>query len=172
MFTMKTLSVMCLVGSVCAFSVPSAPRTSVRSRDASALSMVALPDWSHGDANLSLVAAVTAFVAFANMDDEGEGDSTASLSGSSTESGSSTSSSSGGKADVSIPYQAAARLAYQEWKSTTNGRASFSTFNEIFERKAAAEATYKKVAREQELVLKKYEAAVKKAEDELAALAK
>ena len=50
----------------------------------------------------------------------------------------------GSKMDVSIPYDAAAQLAYKEWKSTTRGKTSFSKFNEIYEKKVVAQVTAKK----------------------------
>lgn len=48
--------------------------------------------------------------------------------------------------DLSIPYDAAARLAFAEWKGTNE--ATYAKFQPLYEAKAVAEATAKKVARD------------------------
>jgi hypothetical protein len=76
------------------------------------------------------------------------------------------------KIDVSVPYNAAAKLAYQEWKgSDVFNEAEFTQFEEVYLGKAVAEAAAKKTARDIEAARaaaeKELETAKKAAEKKL-----
>jgi len=75
------------------------------------------------------------------------------------------------KIDVSIPYNAAALLAFDEWKGDkTLPAESFADFEAIYEEKTVAMVTSKKVAREFEEATKQLEDTIKKADAKLAKL--
>jgi hypothetical protein len=74
--------------------------------------------------------------------------------------------------DVSIPYNAAAMLAYNDWN--TGGEfdeSTFQKFQTIYEEKVVAQVTAKKVARDYELQIQRLQAVVSKADADLAKLA-
>ena len=50
--------------------------------------------------------------------------------------------------DVSIPYDAAARLAYDEWRGEQFQESEFQQFKEIYEKKSVAEVVASRYARE------------------------
>ena len=50
--------------------------------------------------------------------------------------------------DVSIPYDAAARLAYDEWRSGDFQESEFQQFKEIYEKKSVAEVVASRYSRE------------------------
>lgn len=50
--------------------------------------------------------------------------------------------------DVSIPYDAAARLAYDEWRSGKFDEVDYQKFKEVYELKSVAEVTASRYARE------------------------
>lgn len=75
------------------------------------------------------------------------------------------------KIDVSIPYNAAARLAYDEWKkSNASSNASFEQYEPLYIKKTVADVTAKKVTRDMELAVKEAQAAAKSVDAELAQL--
>lgn len=75
------------------------------------------------------------------------------------------------KIDVSIPYSAAAMLAFDEWKGDKTLPAdAFADFEAIYEEKTVAMVTSKKVAREFEEATKQLEDTIKKADAKLVKL--
>ena len=75
------------------------------------------------------------------------------------------------KIDVSIPYNAAAMLAFDEWKGEKElSKDAFAKFEAVYEEKAVAMATAKKVKRELEEVVRGLEDTIKKADAKLAKL--
>lgn len=68
------------------------------------------------------------------------------------------------KYDISIPYDAAANLAYFEWKGDLPyNEKSFQMFKKIYEEKTVTEVSQKRALRE-------FAEAIKKSDDELATL--
>jgi hypothetical protein len=72
--------------------------------------------------------------------------------------------------DVSIPYNAAAKLEYNKLMSGTFDAASFAKFQFIYETKVVAEVTAKKVARDCQLEIERLQAIAAKADAEIAEL--
>ena len=70
------------------------------------------------------------------------------------------------KVDLSIPYNAAAELAYQAWK-TPETTTTLEEFTVLYEKKTVAQVTAKKVARDMKAAMEASEAAVASAEQEL-----
>ena len=73
--------------------------------------------------------------------------------------------------DVSIPYNAAAVLTYNEWSGGTFDEATFQKFQSIYEEKAVAQVTAKKLNRDYELESERLKCIVAKADAALASLA-
>lgn len=75
------------------------------------------------------------------------------------------------KPDVSIPYNAAALLAYDEWRGNdVFDQQTFKKFEALYIEKTVAEVTGKKIARDKEEALSKLKEIAKKAKEELASL--
>ena len=74
---------------------------------------------------------------------------------------------------MSIPYNAAAVLAFNEWKgaSKTYDATTLQKFQAIYEAKVVAQVTAKKVARDCVLATERLQAIVDKADADLAKLA-
>lgn len=72
--------------------------------------------------------------------------------------------------DVSIPYNAAAMLAYQCTISPTVDPAVFKRFEELYLEQAVAIATFKKMKRDQEAAVKAMETKISKLDGDMAAL--
>jgi hypothetical protein len=75
------------------------------------------------------------------------------------------------KIDISIPYNAAAMLAYSAWKGGANfDQATFDKFEPLYLEKAVAEVSAKKISRDFEDAMKNSEEIIKKVNAELAEL--
>jgi hypothetical protein len=72
--------------------------------------------------------------------------------------------------DVSIPYDAAARLAFADWNGGTKDEATFQKFQDIYVTKTVALVTAKKAARDAALEADRLASIAAQADKDMAAL--
>jgi hypothetical protein len=72
--------------------------------------------------------------------------------------------------DVSIPYDAAARLAFADWNGGTKDEATYQKFQDIYVTKTVALVTAKKAARDAALEAQRLASIAAQADKDMAAL--
>jgi hypothetical protein len=132
------------------------PSLEISADKSAAVDLSSLMDMSSLTANNPALLAVVALAvvgvgAAATASGGSGGGSSSSASGTSSSSNTTTNKPPAQKIDVSIPYDAAARMAYEAWcqeKGETFMADGYALFQELYTAKAVAEATVKKRARD------------------------
>jgi hypothetical protein len=132
------------------------PSLEISADKSAAVDLSSLMDMSSLTANNPALLAVVALAvvgvgAAATASGGSGGGSSSSASGTSSSSNTTTNKPPAKKIDVSIPYDAAARMAYEAWcqeKGETFMADGYALFQELYTAKAVAEATVKKRARD------------------------